>query len=230
MAARKTGKPGASKSLEGNPTRRRADWEAIERDYRTGKYTLRELEAKHGVFNSSIARKAKECEWSKDLSAAIRQATNAKLDSALVSTIANQNAQDVSITIAAAAAASADVILGHRKGLQRIAAIKSKMLDQIEQAAQNMPDLTAVIEMVRSPDDKGIDRANDALKKAMGRSALVDDLKKLADVDEKVRSGERIAYKLDDDGVGKGSAPSASLSDTERAVRLAAMLAKVQDR
>ena len=52
--------------------------------------------------------------------------------------------------------------------------------------------------MVRKPDDNGIDRANDALRKAMSRSALVDDLKKLADVDEKVRKGEREAFGLDD--------------------------------
>ena len=40
------------------PGRRRLDWEAIERDYRTGKFTLRELEAKHGANNATIARRA----------------------------------------------------------------------------------------------------------------------------------------------------------------------------
>ena len=63
-----------------------------------------------------------------------------------------------------------------------------------------MTDLAEIIEMVRNPDDNGIDRANDALRKAMSRSALVDDLKKLADVDEKVRKGEREAFGVDDDG------------------------------
>ena len=61
-----------------------------------------------------------------------------------------------------------------------------------------MVNLSDVIEMVRNPDENGIDRANDALRKAMSRSALVDDLKKLADVDEKVRKGEREAFGLDD--------------------------------
>ncbi len=49
----------------------------------------------------------------------------------------------------------------------------------------------------RHPDENGVDRANDALRKAMSRSALVDDLKKLADVDEKVRKGEREAFGPD---------------------------------
>ena len=62
-----------------------------------------------------------------------------------------------------------------------------------------MAELSEVIEMVRNPDENGIDRANDALRKAMGRSALVDDLKKLAEVDERVRKGEREAFGLDVD-------------------------------
>ena len=63
----------------GAPARVRPDWQAVERDYRTGKFTLRELEHKHGAANSTIARRAAREGWSQDLSAAVRQATNAKL-------------------------------------------------------------------------------------------------------------------------------------------------------
>jgi len=59
--------------------------------------------------------------------------------------------------------------------------------------------------MVRNPDDNGIDKANDALRKAMSRTSLVDDLKKLAEVDERVRKGEREAFNLGamDDELGR---------------------------
>jgi hypothetical protein len=50
--------------------------------------------------------------------------------------------------------------------------------------------------MVRQPDDNGVDKANDALRKAMSRSGLVDDLKKLAEIDERVRKGEREAFNI----------------------------------
>lgn len=103
-------------------------------------------------------------------------------------------------TVQAAAEVNTRVILGHRTGLLALTNVKRTLLNQIEQAAANMTDLAEIIEMVRNSDDHGIDRANDALKKAMGRSALVDDLKKLADVDEKVRKGEREAFGLHDDG------------------------------
>ncbi len=174
----------------------KTDWEAIERDYRTGKYTLRELATKHGPSHQAIAKQAKKNGWTQDLSAAIRQATNAKLVDELVNQEVAKGGQAVANTILAAAEIGKNVIMGHRKGLAELTDVKQLLLNQIKSAAENMPDLAAVIEMVRCPDDNGMDRANDALRKAMGRSALVDDLKKLADVDEKVRKGEREAFDL----------------------------------
>lgn len=178
------------------PKRNRVDWEAVERDYRLGKYSLRELEAKHGANNAAISRKVKSEGWTKDLSEAVNQATNARLMQEMVSKEISANQQSVSTAVLAVAEVNTRVILGHRTGLQRITAVKERLLDQIEQAAAQMPDLAEVIELVRKEDDNGIDRANDALRKAMSRSSLIDDLKKLAEVDEKVRKGEREAFNI----------------------------------
>jgi hypothetical protein len=191
-------------------TKKKTDWEAVERDYRTGKYTLRELETKHGASNSLISRKARNEEWVQDLAIVIQQATEAKLIEKLTEeqVVAQevrkevrkgaQSAQKVRNTVDAMAVVARDVILEHRTGLKEIAAVKKMLVDQIRQAAVHIVDLEEVIEMVRRPDDNGMDKANDALRKAMSRSALADDLKKLSDVDEKVRKGEREAFKLDD--------------------------------
>lgn len=180
--------------------KRRTDWDAVERDYRTGRFTLRELETKYEVNNSTISRRADKHGWTQDLSTAIKQATNAKLIQSIVAAECSTAQQNAADTVLAAAEVNKQVILGHRKGLQELTSVKRTLLDQIQQAAALLPDLAEVIEMVRNPDDNGIDRANDALRKAMSRSALVDDLKKLADVDEKVRKGEREAFGLDDVG------------------------------
>jgi len=177
--------------------KRRTDWDAVERDYRTGRFTLRELETKYEVNNSTISRRADKHGWTQDLSTAIKQATNAKLIQSIVAAECSTAQQNAADTVLAAAEVNKQVILGHRKGLQELTSVKRTLLDQIQQAAAMLPDLAEVIEMVRQPDDNGIDRANDALRKAMSRSALVDDLKKLADVDEKVRKGEREAFGLD---------------------------------
>lgn len=195
-------KPAADKKAAGaaTPQKRRADWEAVERDYRTGKFTLRELEAQHGVSYAQISRKANELGWSKDLREVIKQAT----DAAVLRETVTKAQKDTTETVLVAAEVNKQVILGHRHGLQALTNVKRTLLAQIEQAAGLLPDLSEVIEMVRKPDDNGMDRANDALRKAMSRSALVDDLKKLADVDEKVRKGEREAFGLDDAPEGEG--------------------------
>jgi hypothetical protein len=105
--------------------------------------------------------------------------------------------------------------------LARLNEIKNKLLNQIEQAADNLPDLEEVIEMIRKPDDNGRDAVNDAMRKAMSRSALVDDLKKLADVDEKARKGEREAFKIDAPAEKTPDEAAASrYTDAERAAKL----------
>lgn len=222
----KTRKP-APEGATGVSPKVKADWQAIERDYRTGQFTLRELESKHGANNATISRRAAKAGWTQDLSVAIRQATNANLIAAIVQEKSSDAQQSAASTVLAAAEVNSQVILKHRNGLNRLTAIKSKLLEQIEQAAENMEDLAEVIEMVRSPDDNGMDRANDALRKAMGRSALVDDLKKLADVDEKVRKGEREAFGLND-GLEDEAKTAASMTDAERAVRLVAILQRTK--
>lgn len=200
--------------------RRKIDWDAVERDYRTAKFTRREMAEKYGVSHQAICKRAAAKGWTQDLADQIRQATNATLVAKLVNQEVASNAKEVANTVLAAAEINTRVILGHRTGLQRLTAIKSKLLNQIEQAAELMPELSDVIEMVRKPDDNGVDKANDALRKAMGRSSLVDDLKKLAEVDERVRKGEREAFSIDAATPQDDASTMRQMTDAERAVRL----------
>lgn len=215
------------------------DWEAVERDYRTTNLTLRELGRLHHVSHAAISKKAEKLGWARDLTHAVKQATDSKLIDAAVKaavTTTVNNAVTNAVAQSAAAAKSntvavmvvaelnKNVIIGHRTGLNKLTTIKNLLLDQIEQAAVHMVDLAKVIEMARSPDENGMDRANDALKKAMGRSVLVDDLKKLADVDEKIRKGEREAFNINDADKGQAQTVASRMTDAERAVRLMDML------
>ncbi|GAB2531256.1 hypothetical protein [Simplicispira piscis] len=235
MASQKPGTPPATPTKKPAPRnngagaatpekRKRIDWEAVERDYRTGHFTLRELEAKHGVSFAQISRKAKELQWSKDLREVIKQAT----DAALLRETVTDAQKDATETVLVAAEINKQVILGHRAGLRSIADVKHALLGQIAQAAEMLPDLAEVIEMVRMPDENGIDRANDALRKAMSRSALVDDLKKLADVDEKVRKGEREAFGLDDDPADKQEQQGPKMTDAQLALRITNLMSRAK--
>lgn len=56
---------------------RKIDWDAITARYRTGKYTLRQLEAEFQVDNATIARYFKRNGIGRDLTEAVRHATRA---------------------------------------------------------------------------------------------------------------------------------------------------------
>ena len=97
--------------------RKTVDRASVERDYRTGKFTLRELEAKHGVNNSTIARWAAKDGWTQDLSDAIKQATNAKLIAAMVQQECSTAQQSAANTVLAAADVNVGVLLSHQRRL-----------------------------------------------------------------------------------------------------------------
>jgi hypothetical protein len=80
--------------------RPRVDWDAVDRDYRAGNLTVRELATKHGTNHATIVRLAKRLGLTRDLSDAVREATNARL---IAETITKSH-YEVTTTVLAAAA------------------------------------------------------------------------------------------------------------------------------
>ena len=103
------------------PARKRADWDAVRRDFSTGRYTLRELQTKHGADHGLISRKARKEGWTQDLSIVIRKATNARLAESLVDEKVTESHQKVTTTIAAAVGENVAIIMGHRARLTDLA-------------------------------------------------------------------------------------------------------------
>jgi hypothetical protein len=187
---------------EKRPKHIRVDWDAVIRDFRVDALSDTELANKHKLSREAIVRRRKKDTerdpsiWLRDLSPQVRAATNALLMSESIANKITCDHEKVTGVIMAQAEVNKSVILEHRHGLNRITRIKAKLLDHIEQAVDNLPELAQIVEMVRCEGENGMDKANDALKKSLGRGAIVDDLKKLAEVDEKVRKGEREAFSI----------------------------------
>ena len=59
--------------------KKQIDWELIERDYRAGIKTLRQIGEERGVSHPAIAKRAKTFGWVRDLSEKIQQAAKAKV-------------------------------------------------------------------------------------------------------------------------------------------------------
>lgn len=159
------------------------DWDAVERDYRTDKFTLRELAAKYTVTHTTIARRAEKLGWTKDLTDAIRQATNAKLVQQSVQqqcTTAHQSATD---TVLAAAELNSRIIQGHRTRL-------SALHDAVETAKHKLMVLGDSVADIREA------------------ATFVQAVGNLATATKTLIEQERKAHNLDAEPEGNKDAPS----------------------
>lgn len=118
----------------------RHDWEAIQRDYRTGQFTLRELESKHGAAYADICRRAKREGWTQDLSEAVRQATTAALIQQVTTARTTEAQQSTIFVVTSAAEANKNIILGHRTRLVQLSGdadlLRAKLTTALELASE----------------------------------------------------------------------------------------------
>lgn len=206
VSAQKSSTPGASGSLDAELSasapapekRKRTDWEAVERDYRTGQFTLRELEAKHGANNGLISRKAKKDGWTQDLSKAIKAATNAKLVEELVSKEISSSQQKVSNTVLAAAELNKDVILGHRKDIRMLRNMAIDMASELDQIGK--VDLKSMASMLEddSLTQEQVASLRESISAVTKLPARILSLQRLSQTISRAQAMERLAHGLDD--------------------------------
>lgn len=178
------------------------DWEAIERDYRTGKFTVRELEAKHGPSYSQISRRANKEGWTKDLRDVVREATAAAVIRETVAAAATTAQQDATTAVQAAAEVGKQVILGHRNELRNARNIAQTLLQELADAtlADRERAMLATLLAGENGDPVDIAVAQSAIEKLLGLRSRVNSLKALAESLSKLQAAERIAFDLNEEG------------------------------
>jgi len=194
------------------------DWDAIEREYRMGVKTNRQLATDHGVQASSIGRRAEKNDWTQDKSAEVRLRAGNMLVRATANATKNAtgNATPSAIEIKAAATVLTDTVLNHRVGLARLTRISAAMLNEIEAQTSALDMLAEIIEIARNPDENGQDKRNDLLQRVIALPSRVDSLKKLTEIDEKIRKGEREAFSITSEPGGEVNAVASLLSTMGR--------------
>lgn len=196
--------------------RARYDWEAVERDYRTGRYSLSELSAMHGPAKGTIHKRIKQGGWEKDLTGHVRQRTREKV---IRSTLSNEALEalegDDQAIVEEAATLNAAVAAGHRKQLTAWRAILDKYTDRLtEQLGRGKLSV-----QTRDGNVTEIDVPLDYIGKSLGAGTQA--------LDRVVRM-ERESYGLDDD---PGDQPAeARLTDDQVRDRIAELEAKRQGR
>jgi hypothetical protein len=201
------------------------DWEAVERDYRTGKFTDVELSKKYSIARQSIIRhrnsaKAAGTPWLKDLAVVVRQATSA----AVIAASVQEGVKNVTDTVAAIAQGNAEVILGHRSDIKDLRSAAWEMLGELQAVGGTMHELREFLlnlesleigaisadeDLGQKEKDRRIKRLQDEYDRIRKMTFEAADIhnrigsaKALADTLVKLQTLERKAFGLDDDPTG----------------------------
>lgn len=179
------------------------DWELVEKHYRAGLLSLREIAKDAGCTEGAIRKRAKKDCWERDLTKKIQQRAeelvrkqtvrvpSTQLTPATEKQVVEDNAQ-----------AAASVVMRHRAGLSRLAELRDKLLGELEIITDNLDDFQKLGEVMdeSGPDANGrwkADKQNEIYRRVISMSGRIGDAKTLAEIDEKVRKGEREAWSLD---------------------------------
>ena len=116
---------------------RRPDWEAIEREYRAGQLSIRQIARQHGSRESTLRKRAQKQGWSRDLAEVVRQ----RVQGDLVRSAHPVRLSDDAI-VDYAAARGVEVLRQHRDHLGRMQRIATMLAHQLEiLLSGNKPDV-----------------------------------------------------------------------------------------
>lgn len=175
-----------------------ADWERIEHDYRAGLLSTREIAIASGVSHTAINKRAKKEGWERNLQAKIQARAEALVSKQAVSKeVSTQRAATERQVIEANAERIAQVRGEHRSDIQRVRTLGLTLLAELEGQTASVEDLEKLGELLRSEDDKGIDKLNDLYRKIISTPSRVDSAKKVSETLKNAIAMEREAYGLD---------------------------------
>lgn len=179
------------------------DWEAIERDYRAGLLSVREIAGRHGCTHTAINKRARADGWARDLKAKIKAKAEAMVSrrevSSEVSRVSTVSPVETEQQIIEAnAEAIVSVRMAHRTDIRRSRGLANKLLDELEQLTDNRELFEQFGELMRNPDDFGNDRLNDLYRKVVDLPNRTKVMKELAETLKTLITLERQAYNLDE--------------------------------
>lgn len=174
------------------------DWQAVERDYRAGIMSLREMGTLHSVSHVAIKKQADKNGWVRDLAAKIQARADELVNKSLVTTELTRIAKvSENQTVEANGLQVANVKLGMRKGIGRLLAITESMMAELEAQIADPDLLEQFTDLMRNPDDKGQDKLNDLMQKIISLPGRVDTLKKLSESMRACVTMQREAWGMD---------------------------------
>jgi len=172
--------------------RKPADWEAIEREFRAGQLSVREIARQHGISHAAINKRAKLEGWTKNLAAKVRQEVSNRLVSTSVS---SGNAREAVDT---AAARGVELVRQHQSSLGRANRIAETLMAELQRGCDRLDEIEEAIEE-ETGDDQNSNRRN-AMLKAVSLPSRAATLRELSQTLKNLIPLERQAFNLDEPG------------------------------
>lgn len=179
--------------------RKAIDWEAVEREYRIGLKTLRQIGEEFGCSHVAVKKRAEREGWVRDLSAKIREATESKVTKAVVTReVTKETTASERQIVEANAAVCAQVVLSQRQDLVESAELERKLMAELVAMTDKADQFREFGEMMRSPDQFGQDKINDSYFSAISNQQRVKSAKLLMDMRKARIELERKVLRVDE--------------------------------
>lgn len=190
---------------------KKVDWSLIETDWRAGLISIEQLAVNYtektgvSVTKAAISKHFKKLNIPRDLKARIVDKAESMVAAAMVSgKVAVETLATEAEIINVNAIGVAEVMLSQRQGAVQTSEIGKILKDDLMAMASSRGLLEQLGELMAAPDEAGIDKLNEAYRKAISLPGLVDTYKKLVDAEEKANANARRAFNIrDEDGVEK---------------------------
>ena len=203
------------------------DWELIERHYRAGIKTLRQIGNEYGCSHVAIQRKAEKFGWVRDLTEKIAQKTHEKVTKAEVTKARYREASVTTPALLTDAAVvqeyseiAATVEMKQRTDLDIAIDTNRKLGVLLSDMIDNIGSLAELGEMMRNPNESGMDRLNDKYMAIISLPELIKAHKDNSTALVTLGAQQRKAWRLD---IDKGPSGMGSYEDTLRAAANAAV-------
>lgn len=207
--------PATSKAATGKrklppPLPLRPDWRWIERQYRTGRKTMREIAREstakgRKVSHAAIAKRAKAGQWKQDLSDVIRARVGAELAADAVDAVDRDGATDAEI-VEAAARQGVQVIRTHRNDINALQQVTNGLVAELVAGPEAVRDLVEVIEAGTTPAKdatkaqiESLQQRRERLMRMIGLQSRAGILKDLTQSKRHLIGLERQAFNLNDE-------------------------------
>lgn len=196
----------ADKKTETKAKRVKIDWEAVERDYRIGQLTIRQIQEKHKVSNGGMMERVKKESWTRDLSESVRLATKAKVRAKVVQQVREQVARTGAETgakaerstfqeVDLASNVNATIILRHQRQADEFASLLGTMGEEIKALTVATPESIELLVMAIVEGDPDAAKKIEQLRTLSSR---LGNLKTASEVLGLLSKIERTAFNIDD--------------------------------